>query len=61
MGLVLTSISLYDLYLTMNHEDDINWRLALLYGRRVIDSRLAVLFAEQSTLSLNHSVALSYV
>ena len=44
---------------TMKH--DINWRLLLLYGRRVIDSCVAVLFAEQSTLSSNHSVALSYV
>ena len=28
-----------------------------LYGRRVIDSCLAILFAEQSTLSLNRSIA----
>ena len=29
----------------------------MLYGRRVIDSCLAILFAEQSTLSLNRSIA----
>ena len=51
MGLVLTSIS-FVRFLSY-HELEI----CLLYGRRIIDSCLAIMFATQPTLSLNHSIA----
>ena len=37
--------------------DDVNWRFAF-YGRRIIDACFATLFAAQSTLSLNRSIAI---